>query len=207
LAPPAGQSSPQDSLAFSGFLAPETRSQPEGVVSLPLALSEPSPMPVGLSLPAAGSAETFVLGDEARADGGRDTIESPNFVSPVVPGQAREPARLQVERARPMEQLDAQGAASIAPQAFRRDATVPGAAANTSTSHEGLFHPASSQAAQPAGAEPEARPQQTTIRISIGRVEVRAVQPTPTAVPLPATRPNPALSLDDYLKGRNEAKR
>ena len=45
------------------------------------------------------------------------------------------------------------------------------------------------------------------IRISIGRVEVRAVMPTAPA-PRPApTRPRPGLSLDDYLKEREGGKR
>jgi hypothetical protein len=45
------------------------------------------------------------------------------------------------------------------------------------------------------------------VRISIGRVEVRAVLPTaPAPRPAPA-RPRPGLSLDDYLKEREGGKR
>lgn len=46
-----------------------------------------------------------------------------------------------------------------------------------------------------------------TIRITIGRVEVRAVGPSKTSPPAPAPSPRPALSLDEYLKQRNEARR
>lgn len=45
-----------------------------------------------------------------------------------------------------------------------------------------------------------------TVRITIGRVEVRAVTPEP-AQPLPAARPEPALSLEDYLRQRDGGRR
>jgi hypothetical protein len=51
-------------------------------------------------------------------------------------------------------------------------------------------------------AAPDREPIPPTVRVSIGRVEVRAVMPTaptPRAVP---TRPRPAVSLNDYLKQR-----
>jgi hypothetical protein len=52
-------------------------------------------------------------------------------------------------------------------------------------------------------------PPAPTIRVAIGRIEVRAITPPPTS---PARRetpalPSPALSLDDYLKQRNEGQR
>jgi hypothetical protein len=59
---------------------------------------------------------------------------------------------------------------------------------------------------------PEARTdnvaEPTQIRISIGRVEVRAVTAPPA--PEPPSRPGPSgpkLSLDDYLRARNEGRR
>lgn len=42
-----------------------------------------------------------------------------------------------------------------------------------------------------------------TIRVSIGRVEVRAIMPTPTPKAAPV-RPRPAVSLNDYLKQRGD---
>jgi hypothetical protein len=46
-----------------------------------------------------------------------------------------------------------------------------------------------------------------TIRITIGRVDVRAIMPvTPAPRPNP-TRPGPALSLEDYLKQREQGRR
>lgn len=45
-----------------------------------------------------------------------------------------------------------------------------------------------------------------TVRITIGRVEVRAATPEP-AQPLPAARPEPALSLEDYLKQHDGGRR
>jgi hypothetical protein len=52
-------------------------------------------------------------------------------------------------------------------------------------------------------------PAPTTIRVAIGRIEVRAITPPPTP-PVPRTarvQPKPAFSLDDYLKQRNEGHR
>jgi hypothetical protein len=46
-----------------------------------------------------------------------------------------------------------------------------------------------------------------TLRIHIGRIEVRAVQALPAPASHPRAVPKPKLSLDDYLKRRNEGKR
>ena len=44
-----------------------------------------------------------------------------------------------------------------------------------------------------------------TIQVTIGRIEIRA---TPPAAPVPKPRPaSPTLSLDDYLRQRNEGRR
>ncbi|MBX9581698.1 MAG: hypothetical protein K2X87_15455, partial [Gemmataceae bacterium] len=47
--------------------------------------------------------------------------------------------------------------------------------------------------------QPEGPP---VVRVTIGRVEVRANFPSPPAGRPPAGRPAPRLSLEDYLKGR-----
>ena len=54
-----------------------------------------------------------------------------------------------------------------------------------------------------------ARQQPPTIQVSIGRVEVRAVTPMPSAIPQRSVgRREPVrLSLDDYLRQRNEGRR
>jgi hypothetical protein len=47
-----------------------------------------------------------------------------------------------------------------------------------------------------------------TVQVTIGRVEVRAIPPVPEpARPLPESKPVPALSLDDYLRQHNGARR
>jgi hypothetical protein len=51
-------------------------------------------------------------------------------------------------------------------------------------------------------------PEPPVIRINIGRVEVRAViAPPAPPPPRPPARSGPSLSLEDYLKGRDEGKR
>ena len=48
------------------------------------------------------------------------------------------------------------------------------------------------------------------IRVTIGRIEVRAITPPPPMPPVPRTapaRPGPELSLDDYLKQHNGGQR
>lgn len=60
---------------------------------------------------------------------------------------------------------------------------------------------------EPGVAAPE--PPAPTIRVAIGRIEVRAITPPPTPPTqrTTPTRPDPALSLDDYLKQRNGGQR
>jgi len=56
---------------------------------------------------------------------------------------------------------------------------------------------------------PHAEPKATrTIHVTIGRIEVRAVMPPAPPAPRPRpTQPVPLLSLEDYLKQRNEGRR
>ncbi len=63
-------------------------------------------------------------------------------------------------------------------------------------------------------AVPAARPQQNLveqqlppIKINIGRVDVRAIMPAAAPVVSHSARPKPALSLESYLKQREEGKR
>lgn len=52
-----------------------------------------------------------------------------------------------------------------------------------------------------------AEPQLPPIRINIGRVDVRAIMPAAPPVVHSSPRPKPALSLESYLKQREEGKR
>lgn len=66
----------------------------------------------------------------------------------------------------------------------------------------------SPQPPEPSIPEQRSSPVTSTIRVTIGRVEVRAVTPAQSA-PRPARRPppGPPLSLDDYLKQRGGRQR
>lgn len=91
------------------------------------------------------------------------------------------------------------------PRAFRPSVSAAGDAARERTGQYGQLNPAPGLPAAPA--QPRARqPAGPTVQITIGRIEVRAVQ-SPQAAPAPArpaARPRrPAMSLDDYLDRRN----
>jgi hypothetical protein len=60
---------------------------------------------------------------------------------------------------------------------------------------------------EPARSLPEPPPSPPTVRVTIGRVEVRAVQPPPPPPSAAPVQQGPALSLDEYLKQRNEGQR
>jgi hypothetical protein len=69
--------------------------------------------------------------------------------------------------------------------------------------------PLAAPAPPPTRSEPRAAkiqispPPAPAIRVSIGRVEVRLVAPPAPASPSPPSQPKPAMSLDDYLRGRH----
>lgn len=52
-----------------------------------------------------------------------------------------------------------------------------------------------------------AQPQPLPVRITIGRVDVRAIMPSGPPKAAASARPKPALSLESYLKQREEGKR
>jgi len=62
--------------------------------------------------------------------------------------------------------------------------------------------PVSEERREPEHTEPAPPP----LRIHIGRIEVRAIQPPPP-VPAPRVDPHPAMSLDEYLRRLNEERR
>ena len=66
--------------------------------------------------------------------------------------------------------------------------------------------PAAGRVVAPQEREGAKEASSPTVRITIGRVEVRAVVPEP-AQPPPVARPEPALSLEDYLKQHSGGRR
>jgi hypothetical protein len=51
----------------------------------------------------------------------------------------------------------------------------------------------------------EPAPVERVVRVTIGRVDVRAVQPAAPERPAPRQKPEPRLSLDEYLRGDRKA--
>jgi len=87
----------------------------------------------------------------------------------------------------PSRVLAAKPAMLVVPSVGRSQKLDDPEAANFAASHI-------SQASEPS------------MRVSIGRVEVRAIFPTPPPRSAQPTRPKPSLSLDDYLKQRNRGR-
>ena len=216
---PAGESLRPVSGADSSVLVPAARIQPEGMSARPertgrLTASRPdSPetpaSPATFPLQTTASSQVPSLGDGPLEDRGHTLSVRSSSVEQAAFAQTREPARLLVPKMRLAEQpeergepIDERQARLLVPDRTRNPGlAIPFEAANNSARRESL------QPAQADLTNLEASHQPPTIRITIGRVEVRAVQAPPTAPARPAPRPAPALSLADYLKGRNEARR
>jgi len=205
---PAGESLRPVSGADSSVLVPAARIQPEGMSARPVSSKSPAP-PATFSQPATASAQVSSLGDGPLEERGHTLSVRSSSVEQAAFAQTREPARLLVPKMRLAEQpeergepIDERQARLLVPDRTRNPGlAIPFEAANNSARRESL------QPAQADLTNLEASHQPPTIRITIGRVEVRAVQAPPTAPARPAPRPAPALSLADYLKGRNEARR
>jgi hypothetical protein len=126
-----------------------------------------------------------VEGEKPAYDGRGTAVLSPaNGASPHVSGATPPEPEARADRSVPGAPL------SVAPRAIR-----PRPAGN---SERGAQEEEDLRA-------PPAEPSAPAVRVSIGRIEVRAITPPPTppAQRTGAARPEPGLSLDDYLKQRN----
>jgi hypothetical protein len=54
---------------------------------------------------------------------------------------------------------------------------------------------------------PAARPEEPVVKVTIGRIDVRAVMAAPSPPSQPAARPMPQLTLEEYVKQRREGLR
>ncbi len=80
----------------------------------------------------------------------------------------------------------------------------PPRTASAETRRAAPFEPAAPQPIAGRPARTQAAERDTpTIRVTIGRIEVRATVPSPTQAPKRPERRRPALSLDQYLQRRN----
>lgn len=83
-----------------------------------------------------------------------------------------------------------------------RHPLVPRSALREESALPGLAVPSPRAPSAETGTAPAAEP---VIRVTIGRIEVRAAAPAPP--PAPAPRPaGPRLSLEDYLRRRGEGR-
>lgn len=208
-------------------IQPDAASARPGLTGIQPALQpvspEPGMLPVSSPRSAALSADVPVMGDETLSvDGTYPTVRS-NIVERQADDLPHEPAGFAVQKLtdelyprllvpvveQPVSQVEPSPAYQSRRASPHRDdrpdvlasRRLPRTPANLPERHQ------SSLVVQPILGELEAPERQPTIRITIGRVEVRAVQPPPTVPARPTPNKAPALSLDDYLKQRNEARR
>jgi hypothetical protein len=120
--------------------------------------------------------------------------DAPNVATPVSREQSAVPATAALSL--PLEQ-QVVPAIEIAPRpASERIVPMP------NESHPRTGHPAGGMAPARHGAQPyPPPPAPPTIRVSIGRIEVRAVMP-PAPTPAPAPPAAPLLTLEAYLRER-----
>ncbi len=126
---------------------------------------------------------------------------SPRILRPRVPPS---------EMRQPQAESEAEGPASVPPGlvARRQDFATSNDARRSSDLVQTPVRPlamAPESLADTRGM-PAAPALQPTVRVTIGRIDVRAVFPT-TEAPPPAVEPAPSLSLADYLKQRREGLR
>lgn len=180
------------------------------VIAAPAPAPEPvrteATLPAAVLTPVAASAPSRSVAEAVQPR----TVPSRDPSPPPVPT----PVQVTADRGR---REDAPPVAHQPAPASRDDATMRAVSAVTPVGPPpSLAPPARSSArdivpqvarARPAQTPPVARPEprreETTVHVSIGRIEVRAVQPTPEARPREPAK-SAVMSLDDYLRTRRE---
>lgn len=172
----------------------------------PAAAPQTTPSPARRPLPAAHP------GDPARGEAPAPRVEKHRTAdhlppSPNVPERPEPAPASLAPRAESLETMSHREQA-IRPHspAAPRDPAAPG------LDHEGALRPRREASVVPpeglSRRDERGAAEAPVIRITIGRVEVRAVSPPQRTAPPPPPRPRPpALSLDDYLKQRREDRR
>jgi len=133
-------------------------------------------------------------------------------VDPVEAPQTRIPSALGGLEAEPVSGVMPSGIEEVAfpdpPEAVEPGRTLPAPGAETRAALSGRLVPVGApETVAPLGPERLAPRQEESgapvIRVTIGRVDVRAVLPPEPASKAAPLRPAPRLSLDDYLKRQN----
>ena len=151
--------------------------------------------------------------------GGKNQGSSPSGeeTSPLVPGQGQaQPVPYTKQDANPYRVRAGLAPALVSPALI--PAALPSALSPTLVPESDLIEPGfpslypsvqtprtgTTTARRISAAQLPESHKSPTIRVTIGRIDVRAVPPTPPASPAPtnSNRPRPALSLSDYLKQR-----
>jgi hypothetical protein len=153
-------------------------------------LQQPHPDPRGLVLGTAGpQADVALSGETAASD----------KQAALAPHVQRRPEEQGGLRAAPL----AQNTGYIELASHRAQGPLPPATVVAQQHELPLLEPAVSAPTTPI-TTPEPGP---TIKITIGRVDVRAIMPAPPAPRPTLARPRPSLTLEDYLKQREGRRR
>jgi hypothetical protein len=164
-----------------------------------------APTPVPKSLPGGETAITKSVanGPDAVAEESLPKPNTPAHEKPPVIAQARRPNAEAVE----VEKVEVKtNKVTVPPDSFRDGERDAGNKRGVSGS---FSEPLAIQPRRRKGFSPLEQRSSTsapTIRVTIGRVEVRAIHPAPP-VPKPAKPSTPKLSLEDYLHKRERGAR
>ena len=178
---------PDHSREVSALVSPVARvTKNESIAAAPPAESPtaPAPTPAPRLWPVATD----------RPPPGHEPAESPREEPPLK--EPRHGLRRKVEASNVAEDRGETARQSPRPVAPAREPFAPTVIASSPQRPEPATAAPSHQAAGPP-----------TIRITIGRVEVRAVAPAAAAVAVPRAASRPRLSLEDYLKERSGGRR
>jgi hypothetical protein len=229
LPPPAAEEEPLERVRPAGPLD-GTEAGGQGFASrLPQAAISGRRAESGVPLPGGADGQIRPSAAESVPASGDQMPPRAAAGGPLRAGESKVPAADETRPARPDVHLRAAAPEEVPPQpgagglrgeggakALAADGTRPirpnvrlhVPAPETPSLQPGLVDLSGSRPAVPVeAAGPDRWAGAPTVRINIGRIEVRAVPAAPAPAARPPAPPQPKLTLDEYLRQRNEGKR
>jgi hypothetical protein len=143
-----------------------------------------------------------LLTEKRDASGGTIKSENVSVLQEMAETEGDQNSGLQPEHSRNKNRVAPEGAIDSDRASALREVTEPTEVESAETTYLKPHLPGTIRFQQATEMEPSS---ESTIKVTIGRVEVRAIMPpVPIATASHARTRSPTLSLDDYLKKRNE---